>query len=151
MNTGQLKEASEYMTLGRDIEGVPDGLTHLGAQGIAVNTIVNECHGRAVAAGWYKDPKTGKRLTRNVGEQLALVHSEISEALEGHRKNKQDDHLPHRKAIEVELADALIRICDLAGYLGLDLGAAYAEKLEYNARRADHKLENRAAAGGKAF
>jgi NTP pyrophosphatase (non-canonical NTP hydrolase) len=53
--------------------------------------------------------------------------------------------------VEVELADALIRICDLAGYLGLDLGGAYRAKLEYNENRADHKPENRAIEGGKRF
>lgn len=62
-----------------------------------------------------------------------------------------DDHLPDRPMIEVELADAVIRIADLAGYLGLDLGGAIMAKLEYNRRRADHKLENRAKQGGKAF
>lgn len=104
-----------------------------------------------VSAGWYCDPKTGERIERNVGEMLALIHSEISEALEGYRKNLMDDHLPHRRMIEVELADAVIRICDLAGYLGLDLGGALEEKREYNANRADHKPENRAKDGGKAF
>lgn len=53
--------------------------------------------------------------------------------------------------IEVELADAVIRIADLAGYLGLDVGAAIIEKMEFNKTRADHQLENRKASGGKAF
>jgi NTP pyrophosphatase (non-canonical NTP hydrolase) len=53
--------------------------------------------------------------------------------------------------IEVELADAVIRIADLAGALELDLGSAIAEKMAYNAQRADHKPEARAAAGGKSF
>lgn len=52
---------------------------------------------------------------------------------------------------EVELADAVIRIFDLAGAYGMDLGGAIAEKLAYNAHRADHKPEARAAAGGKAY
>jgi hypothetical protein len=82
---------------------------------------------------------------------LCLIHSEISEAMEGYRKNLMDDHLPHRPMIEVELADAMIRIGDLAEGLGLDLGGAVAEKLAFNARRADHKPEARRAAGGKAF
>lgn len=64
-------------------------------------------------------------------------------------KGLNDDHLPHRKAIEVELADAVLRIADLCGYLELDLGAALVEKLEYNTKRADHKLENRRKDGGK--
>ena len=115
-----------------------------------LNRIVDECHGRSVRAGWYTNIKTGQPLERNVPEMLALIHSEISEALEGYRKNLNDDHLPTRKAVEVELADALIRIADLAGYLKLDLGGAYAEKLCYNANRKDHKIENRLA-GGKQF
>ena len=102
-------------------------------------------------AGWYHDAKTKKPLERNVPEMLCLIHSEISEAMEGYRKSLQDDKLPHRKMVEVELADAMIRIFDLAGYLNLDLGGAYVEKRQYNEKRADHKLENRGKPGGKAF
>lgn len=115
------------------------------------------CHERAVAAGWWNCPVTGEPSTPEyinevqVPRKLLLIHSEVSEACEGHRKNKMDDHLPKRKAIEVELADALIRIYDLGGALGLDLGAAMAEKMAYNAQRADHKPEARAAAGGKRY
>ena len=118
------------------------------------------CHGAAKASGWWTNLKTGEDLTTpnddgsprfNVAEKLCLIHSEISEAMEGHRKNLPDDKLPHRRMIEVELADAAIRIFDLAGAMGLDIGGAIAEKLEFNAQRADHKLENRRAAGGKTF
>jgi NTP pyrophosphatase (non-canonical NTP hydrolase) len=82
---------------------------------------------------------------------LMLIVSEISEAMEGVRKNLMDDKLPHRKMIEVELADALVRIGDLAGFLGLDVGGAVVEKMDFNANRADHKIENRMRDGGKAF
>lgn len=92
-----------------------------------------------------------KKADRNVGEMLALVHSEISEALEGHRKNLMDDKLPHRKMFEVELADAIIRIFDIAGGLGLDLGGAYVEKMKYNAIRKDHKIEDRMGENGKKY
>jgi NTP pyrophosphatase (non-canonical NTP hydrolase) len=122
----------------------------LALQGSAINIMVDECHGRSVRAGWYHDLKSGDPINRNVGEMLALVHSEVSEALEAQRKNLNDSHLPDRKGIEVELADALIRILDLCGYLKLDLGGAYVAKLLYNAQRADHKPEARAN-GGKAF
>lgn len=114
-----------------------------------INTLTEIIYKRNVEAGWYTDLATGELKERNVGEMLALVHSEVSEALEGYRKSLHDDKLPHREMVEVELADAVIRICDLAGYLKLDLGGAIAEKMEYNLHRADHKIENRKAEGGK--
>ena len=86
-----------------------------------------------------------------VPAKLCLIHSEISEAMEGHRKNLMDDKLPHRKMCEVELADAVIRIFDLAGAMGYDLGAAIAEKMAVNASREDHKPEARAAVDGKKY
>lgn len=120
---------------------------------LAGDALTNVCHSLAIRAGWWRDLKTGEdvRGKRNVGELLCLIHSEISEAMEGHRKGLMDDKLPHRKMLEVELADAVIRIFDMAGGYDLDLGGAIAEKLAYNAHRADHKPENRLAAGGKAF
>lgn len=137
---------------------------HLSAPVLASagDILTSQCHGASLAAGWWHDPKTGQDYKAEViagtrfgkalvAEKLALVHSEVSEALEGHRKGKFDEHLPLRSAIEVELADAVIRIGDLAGALGLDLGGAIAEKMAYNAVRADHKPEARAAEGGKAY
>lgn len=100
---------------------------------------------------WWRDLDTGEPLKRNVGELLCLIHSEISEAMEGHRKGLKDDKLPHRPMIEVELADALIRILDAGEGLGLDIGGAVAEKLAYNRQRADHKPENRRKEGGKKY
>lgn len=117
----------------------------------ALRDLQRMAHREAVAAGWYKDPQTGERIQRNVGEMLALIHSEVSETLEGVRKGQPDKHLPHRSSEEVELADTVIRILDYAGHRGLDLSGAVREKIAYNQRRADHKPEARAAAGGKAF
>jgi NTP pyrophosphatase (non-canonical NTP hydrolase) len=111
------------------------------------------CHGQAAKAGWWTDLQTGESLKgkRNKGELLCLVHSEVSEAMEGERKNLWDDKLPNRKMAEVELGDALIRIFDYAGAHGYDLAGAVLEKLVYNAQRADHRPENRRLDAGKKF
>lgn len=133
----------------------------------AGNTLVEAAHGASVSAGWWTHLKTGLDLVEVVrapkdelqkllagalvAQKLCLTHSEVSEGMEGHRKGKMDDKLPHRPMLEVELADAVIRIADLAGALGLDLGGAIAEKMAFNAVRPDHKPENRVAEGGKAY
>lgn len=114
-----------------------------------LNELAKDCH--AANQHWWHDPRTGERLQRNKGEMLMLMVSEISEAMEGERKNLMDDHLPHRRMAEVELADVLIRLFDYAGAYGYDLDGAVAEKRAYNANRADHKAEARLAPGGKAF
>ena len=119
----------------------------------AGNQLMRAAHNASKRAGWWTDLKTGQPIDPHgrVPEKLCLIHSEISEAMEGHRKNLPDDKLPHRSMVEVELADAVIRIADLAGALGLDLGGAIAEKMAFNAQRDDHKPANRLAAGGKAY
>ena len=100
---------------------------------------------------WWHDLKTDQPIDRNKGEMLMLIVSEVAEAMEGERKGIMDDHIPHRKMAEVELADALIRIFDYAGAAGYDLSGAMREKLLYNINRADHKPEARLADGGKKF
>lgn len=135
----------------------------------AGDTLQRACHTVAFNAGWWHNLrfrvenqdltfdyefdclKGGMPPGRNIAEMLCLVHSEISEAMEGARKGLMDDKLPHRTMLEVEMADAVIRLFDMAGGMRMDLGAAIAQKLAYNAERADHKREARAAAGGKAF
>ena len=129
----------------------------------AANMLVEAAHGASVAAGWWNGftarPPYQTKVSVNpelldrhvVPAKLCLIHSEVSEAMEGHRKGLMDDKLPHRPMIEVELADAVIRIADLAGALGLDLGGAIAEKMAFNRVRPDHKIENREKAGGKVY
>lgn len=159
---------------------------------------------------WWFDIKTGEPLNRNVGELLMLTVSELAEALEGHRKDLMDDKLPHRKMFEVELADAIIRLLDIAGgfalelpmvrhtvhltpnigenllivsrlcvaayieqyspmlfaidlsqiiraiedlgdFSGVNVWAAFEEKMQYNAHRIDHTVAHRLAEGGKKY
>jgi len=184
-----------------------------------VNDLAHKIHVANVLAGWW--PEDADPLTK-----AQLVLTEIAEATEGARKDLMDDHLPHRKMEEVELADALIRVLDLGEwaafkYVGstsyedlqdevianldhptglhfilsahavgfgslflktgnyiaegneaandesysrmidaiiivanirqFDLFSALDEKLAYNNQRHDHKLEVRAAEGGKKF
>jgi len=115
-----------------------------------INELVNICHEASVKAGWYNDLETGKP-SFNKGEKMMLIVSEIAEAFEGERKNLMDDHLPHRRMPEVELADAVIRIADYCGAMGYDLGGAIVEKLQYNENRPDHKIENRLKENGKKY
>ena len=75
----------------------------------------------AANLNWWRDINTGQPIKRNEKELLALVISEVIEALEGERKNLMDDKLPHRKMAEVEMADAYIRLLDFAGGFGIDL------------------------------
>lgn len=145
----------------------------------AINGIVGIAHGLAKHSGWWDIPqsvidakealegfyrgdyslpmgavralKAQAEWQPNIAEKICLIHSEASEMMEGDRKNLMDDHLKHRKMVEVEAADLVIRAFDLAGYMNFDLGATVVEKLAYNQSRADHKRENRAKDDGKKY
>lgn len=121
----------------------------------AAAALQEACHQAARTSGWWgtpdgriADPRDNPLCFSN---KLCLIHSEISEAMEGDRKNLPDDKLPHRAMREVELADAAIRIFDLAGAYDMDLGGAIAEKLSFNRSRVDHSADARLQAGGKAY
>lgn len=117
----------------------------------AINTVQRLCHDLAAEAGWWDGVAGPVVPIPQINTKLLLIVTEIAEATEGVRRDLQDDKLPHRKMVEVELADALIRILDLAGAMGLDLGGAVVEKLVFNVTRADHKPDARSAEKGKKF
>lgn len=86
-------------------------------------------HTDAVNKGWWEQD-------RNDGEALCLVHSEVSECLEAIRNgNPPDDKCPAFTNTEIEAADAIIRLMDLAAKRGWRLGAALVTKLLYNRTR----------------
>ncbi len=100
---------------------------------MTLNELVKKAHETAMDKGWWsKYP--------NIPEKLALVHSEISEALEEYRAGIPLDETRagvggKPEGFAVELADAVIRIADLCGYLHIDLDAAIRRKMAYNAKR----------------
>lgn len=97
---------------------------------MTINELVSRAHENAVRHGfWDKPPE--------FGTAIALIHSELSEALEEHREGKNAYYVENGKpeGYAVELADAVIRIADLCGALGIDLEEAIAKKMKYNESR----------------
>lgn len=120
---------------------------------LTIRELQHLCHSRADEAGWWDDydEMPGKYQKYFLASRYSLIHSEASEAFEGLRKNKTDEHIPHRRNEEVELADLIIRVMDYAGAMNFDLAGAIADKLAYNTQRHDHTREARDAEGGKSL
>ncbi len=98
---------------------------------MTINELVKKAHENAACHGFWDNPL-------DFGTAIALIHSELSEALEEHRKG--DGFLSYVKdgkpeGIAAELADAVIRIADLCGYMGIDLESVISEKMKYNESR----------------
>ena len=96
--------------------------TTLPITGPELMALRDELHGNAVARGWWSDPATGKRIERDFLAMQQLENTEITEAHEGWQHDHMDDKLPHRKMLEVELADYVIRALDRSGGFNIDVG-----------------------------
>lgn len=88
-----------------------------------VKDFINICHKVAKEKGWWDTP-------RNDGELVALMHSELSEALEAMRHLSQEGN-----NVAEELADCCIRIFDYCGARDINLEEALLKKIEYNKKR----------------
>lgn len=96
-----------------------------------LNDLADKAHAHAVSKGFYEKPPEVPTL-------LCLLHSEVSEALEAWREGHAEGYTaPDGKpeGLPAELADVVIRVADMAGFLGIDLEAAVAEKMAFNATR----------------
>lgn len=96
----------------------------------AIQHLVNRCYQNSREHGFWDDPAKNDPLIK-----LALITSEVGEAVEAFRKPGKSDHIIHFKGIEEELADIVIRVFDLAGAFDLRLAEAITAKMEYNEGR----------------
>jgi NTP pyrophosphatase (non-canonical NTP hydrolase) len=88
---------------------------------MGIAQLCNEAFETAKSKGWHDEKK-------ETGTLLALIHSEVSEALEADRKGNTENFVE-------ELADVCIRVFDLCGSRGIDLEAAITKKMEFNRTR----------------
>lgn len=88
---------------------------------ITLEWLVDKCHKNAKEKGFW-DKK------RRVAELLMLIVSELAEAMEADRHGDKDN-------FNEEIADTLIRLCDLCGGLKIDIVKVTLDKMRKNAKR----------------
>jgi NTP pyrophosphatase (non-canonical NTP hydrolase) len=88
-----------------------------------INELVQEIHKNAVQKGFWEH-------SQNLGEKLMLVVTEVAEAMEELREPEFD-----KEKFGFELADIVIRVCDIAGFTDVDLETLIVEKIKKNKSR----------------
>lgn len=121
----------------------------------SISEWTQEIHKLNVEKGWWHNDQ-GELVDRNPLEIYALIHSEVSEAVEEARKRSPPVYQESRDGKDkwtpsdqnnlwveglkpegelIELADVVIRILDFCGHKGWDLEAAMKLKFDYNKTR----------------
>jgi NTP pyrophosphatase (non-canonical NTP hydrolase) len=98
---------------------------------VAWNSITDEVADNAIRKGWWD-------RDRSDGELIALIHAELSEALEALRSEdpgKPDKNVPNYSEVEVELADVVLRLMDFGRARGFRIAEALIDKMQYNKSR----------------
>lgn len=105
----------------------------------ALNLLTEACFSNSVDKGFYDDfpPNDNEQAQLAYKSmKIALMHSELSEALEALRKpGGVDKHCPEFPNLDIELADVLIRVFDFCGANDINIGAAVFNKMAANAAR----------------